>query len=271
MQKYIKFRKEPNNLWVFSNFAASNAKGMRYKVILFLCMVLCFTPVQAVRCINDKEALKHNTTMKRIFLCSSFADVASVLSESVAIPLKGKTVAFIPTASIHEEYTQYVEDGRAALDALGLIVKELEITQCSKNEIEEVLTNCDCIYVSGGNTFFLMQELRRTGADRYITEQVGKGKLYIGESAGAMILAPNIEYAKDMDDHLALTPGFTDFGGLGIVSFYPVVHFDSFPFEEAARKIVHKNSHLPLKIITNQQAIAVVGDSIVIKDGKKVD
>jgi len=206
--------------------------------------------------------------MKKIFLCSSFADVASVLSESVAIPLKGKTVAFIPTASIHEEYTQYVEDGRAALDALGLIVKELEITQCSKNEIEEVLTNCDCIYVSGGNTFFLMQELRRTSADRYITEQVEKGKLYIGESAGAMILAPNIEYAKDMDDHLVLTPGFTDFRGLGIVSFYPVVHFDSFPFEEAARRVVHKNSHLPLKIITNRQAIAVVGDSVVIKEAK---
>ena len=136
--------------------------------------------------------------MKKIFLCSSFADVASVLSESVAIPLKGKTVAFIPTASIHEEYTQYVEDGRAALDALGLIVKELEISQCSRNKTEEVLNDCDCIYVSGGNTFFLMQELRRTGADRYITEQVGKGKTYIGESAGAMILAPNIEYAKDM-------------------------------------------------------------------------
>ncbi|MFC2449734.1 MAG: peptidase, partial [Prevotella denticola] len=48
----------------------------------------------------------------------------------------------------------------------------------------------------------------------------------------------------------------------------PVVHFDSFPFEEAARKVVHKNSHLPLKIITNQQAIAVVGDSVVIKEGK---
>lgn len=83
-----------------------------------------------------------------------------------------------------------------------------------------------------------------------------------------MILAPNIEYAKDMDDHLALTPGFTDFGGLGIVSFYPVVHFDSFPFEKAAREVVNKNSHLPLKIITNQQAIVVVGNNVVIKERK---
>lgn len=206
--------------------------------------------------------------MKKIFLCSYFAEVASILSESVSVPLRGKTVAFIPTASIHEAYTQYVKEARVAFDSLGLIVKELEITQCSKNEMEEVLTNCDCIYVSGGNTFFLLQELRKTGANRYITEQVEKGKLYIGESAGAMILAPNIEYAKDMDDHLALTPGFTDFGGLGIVSFYPVVHFDSFPFEKAAREVVNKNSHLPLKIITNQQAIVVVGNNIVIKERK---
>ena len=198
--------------------------------------------------------------MKKIFLCSYFAEVASILSESVSVPLRGKTVAFIPTASIHEAYTQYVEEARVAFDSLGLIVKELEITQCSKNEIEEVLTSCDCIYVSGGNTFFLLQELRKTGVDRCIIEQVEQGKLYIGESAGAMILAPNIEYAKDMDDHLALTPGFTD--------FYPVVHFDSFPFEKAAREVVNKNNHLPLKIITNQQAIVVVGNNIVIKERK---
>lgn len=206
--------------------------------------------------------------MKRIFLCSSFADVASILSKSVSVPLKRKTVAFIPTASIHEEYMQYVEDGRMALDSLGLIVNEIEITQCSKNKIKDVLYDCDCIYISGGNTFFLMQELRKTGTDKLIIEQIEKGKLYIGESAGAMILAPNIEYAKDMDDHLTQTPGFTDFKGLGIVEFYPVVHFNSFPFEEAAQKVVHKNSHLPLEIITNQQAIVVVGNSIVIKERK---
>ena len=83
-----------------------------------------------------------------------------------------------------------------------------------------------------------------------------------------MILAPNVEYAKGMDDCYSLTPELEDFVGLGIVGFYPVVHFDSFPFEEAAREVVNKNSHLPLKIITNQQAIAVVGNNIVIKERK---
>ena len=203
--------------------------------------------------------------MKRIFLCSSFADVASILLEFVPTPLEGKTIAFIPTASIHDVYTQYVDDAKAALVSLGLIIKDLEITQYSTTEIEEILNDCDCIYITGGNTFFLMQELRRTGTDKLIVEQVEKGKLYIGESAGAMIFAPNIEYAKRMDNNLLLTPDFEDFSGLGVVDFYPVVHFNSFPFEEATRKIIQEDGYLPLKPITNEQAIVVLGDNISIQ------
>ena len=203
--------------------------------------------------------------MKEIFLCSYFAEVAALLPQSVPTSLCGKTVAFIPTASIHEDFNQYVEEGREALVSLGLTIKELEIAQCEQKEIETVLRNCDCIYVSGGNTFFLMQELRRTGTDRLIVEQVEKGKLYIGESAGAMVFAPNIEYATKMDNHLSMTPGFEDFTALGIVNFYPVVHFNSFPFIEATRIVMQENTHLPLKPITNNQAIVVIGDTISIQ------
>ena len=234
-----------------------------------LWIVLSFIFVQTVYSKRNEKAQpyssKQNRTMKKIFLCSSFADVAPLLPESVPTSLSGKTVAFIPTASIHEEYTQYVEDGKNALVLLGLVVRELEITQCEKKEIVKVLNDCDCIYITGGNTFFLMQELRRTGTDKLIVEQVEKGKLYIGESAGAMIFAPNIEYAKRMDNNLLLTPDFEDFSGLGVVDFYPVVHFNSFPFEEATRKIIQEDGYLPLKPITNEQAIVVLGDNISIQ------
>lgn len=201
--------------------------------------------------------------MKKLFLCSSFADVASLFSDFATAPLIGKTVAFIPTASIHEEYTQYVEDGKAALDSLGLVVKELEITQCNPKEIVRVLEDCDYIYISGGNTFFLLQELRRTKTDKLITEQIKKGKLYIGESAGAMIVSPNIEYAKEMDQH-SQTPDINDFKALGVVDFFPVPHFNSFPFEEATKQVLKIYKKLPLKPISNIQAIFVVGDSIAV-------
>ena len=233
-----------------------------------LCIAISFILAQTTYCKqNEKIQLylsKQNRTMKRVFLCSSFADVAEILSKTASSPLRGNTVAFIPTASIHEAYTQYVEDGKNALRALGLRIKEVEITQLDKDKIAKTLVDCDCIYISGGNTFFLMQELKKTGTDQLIKEQVERGKLYIGESAGAMIFAPNIEYAKRMDNHLALTPNFNDFTGLGIIDFYPVVHFNSFPFEEATQNIIKEYSNLPLKPISNQQAILITGEDMAI-------
>ena len=83
--------------------------------------------------------------------------------------------------------------------------------------------------------------------------------------AGAMVFAPNIEYAKKMDNHLSMTPGFNDFTALGIVNFYPVVHFKSYPFEESTQTVIRENRHLLLKPITNKQAIVVIGDTISIQ------
>ena len=197
--------------------------------------------------------------MKRLFLCSSFADVADLLPELVG--KERGTVTFIPTAALHEEYNLYVEEGRAALGRLGYTVEELEITQATTEMIEQTLERNDCIYVSGGNPFFLMQELRRKGADRAIVRRVKAGALYIGESAGSMIAAPNIAYAQVMDAvATAYTPNFLDFDALGLVDFYTVPHYGCEPFEESAEETVRTYSYLPLRPITNTQAIYVEGD-----------
>ena len=47
--------------------------------------------------------------MKRLFLSSSFADVIGLLREFVNEECKGKTITFIPTASILEEEPFYVD------------------------------------------------------------------------------------------------------------------------------------------------------------------
>lgn len=48
-------------------------------------------------------------------------------------------------------------------------------------------------------------------------EDVGKGNLFIGKSAGAMIAALSIEYAKKKEDIRLLTPDFYNFAGFDIV------------------------------------------------------
>lgn len=206
--------------------------------------------------------------MKKLFLASSFKDVASLLQDFAKEDLKGKTVTFIPTASIPESVKFYVGSGKKALVKLGLTVDELELTKATTEEISDKLCKNDYIYITGGNTFFLLQELRKTGADKIITEQIHSGKLFIGESAGSMIVSPNIEYAKDMDSPKK-APELDTFSAMNLIDFYPLPHHTNFPFKKAVEKILLKyESELKLYPISNTQAILVNGENVAVENKK---
>ncbi|MDN5111126.1 Type 1 glutamine amidotransferase-like domain-containing protein [Aliarcobacter butzleri] len=208
--------------------------------------------------------------MKKLFLASSFKDVANIFADFEK-DLKGKTVTFIPTASKVEKVVFYVNSGKKALQKLGLIIDELDISTASNDEINSKLRNNDFIYITGGNTFFLLQELKKTGADKIIIDEINKGKLYIGESAGAIVTSANIEYAKRMDD-VKKAPNLTEFNGLNLVDFYVIPHYTNFPFEKTVEKIIEDySSKLNLSPISNKDAILVVDnkiDFIQIKEEK---
>lgn len=202
--------------------------------------------------------------MKKMFLASSFVDVADLFVKFTSAKCVGKTVTFIPTASLVEEVNFYVAAGRDALEKCGLIVDELEISTAPSEEINIKLQKNDYIYVTGGNTFFLLQELKRTGADKIIKEQISSGKMYIGESAGSIVMSRNIEYVKDMDDFTA-APNVGSFSSLGMVGFYPVPHHTNAPFEQVVEGIITSyDEKIDLCPISNTQAIIVNGDEFEV-------
>lgn len=202
--------------------------------------------------------------MKKLFLASSFDDVANLLNHFQE-NLKGKTVTFIPTASIVEEVVFYVEAGKKALEKLGLIVDVLELSTATPDEINTKLRNNDFIYVTGGNTFFLLQEMKKSGADKIIIDEVLAGKLYIGESGGAMVTSPNIAYVEIMDS-TGKAPELKNFEALGLVDFYPVPHHTNPPFTEVVQEILDTySSSLNLKAISNSEAILVEKDKFKIE------
>ena len=204
--------------------------------------------------------------MKKLFLSSSFKDVAKLLPDFASNELTGKSVTFIPTAALHEKVNFYVKSGRKALEKMGLKVVDLEVSTAALSEISTKLIDNDFIYVSGGNTFFLLQELRRVGADKIIIEQIESGKSYIGESAGSIILSPNIEYVKDMDDY-SVAAHLDRFDALNIVNFCPLPHQNCFPFKKTVEKIISTyGDALPLRPITNSQVILVNGSHIQISE-----
>ncbi len=201
--------------------------------------------------------------MQKILLVSMFQNVAGML-EKVEPNLKNKRITYIPTASIVENTDSFPEMEKQELKKLGLIVDELEISASSYETIQSTLKKNDFIFISGGNTFFLLQELKRTGTDQLLKEEVNSGKLYIGESAGAIVASPDIGYSAEMDQP-EKAPDLKENMGLGLVDFYTVPHDKNPEMGEAAKKIVAMYSEsLNLKVIHDYQAILVQDGEIRI-------
>ncbi|MEF9984747.1 MAG: Type 1 glutamine amidotransferase-like domain-containing protein [Oscillospiraceae bacterium] len=60
--------------------------------------------------------------------------------------------------------------------------------------------------------------------------------------------------------------GVTTYDALGLVDFYPVPHYESFPFENIVQDIIDTySSELNLVPISNYDAILVLGDSVKIE------
>lgn len=197
--------------------------------------------------------------MQKLFLASLFKDVSQIFAEFANENLAGKTVTFIPTAALPDKLDFHIKYSKELLTEMGLIVDELEISTATHSDIVNKLENNDYIYVSGGNTFFLLQEMNRSGAGNIIKAQINAGKLFIGESAGAILLAPDIEYSKDMDNPLAASQLKT-FAALNMIDFYPVPHYKNEPLKEAVEILISKyGTELPLVPFSNSQAILVIG------------
>lgn len=197
--------------------------------------------------------------MQKLFLASLFKDVSQIFIDFANENLVGKTVTFIPTAAIPDKLDFHIRYSKELLAKMGLIVDELEISTATHSDIVKKLENNDYIYVAGGNTFFLLQEMNRTGTGNLIKTQINTGKLFIGESAGAILVAPDIEYSKDTDNPL-MAPNLKSYEALNIVDFYPVPHYNDASLKEAVEIVISKyGTKLPLVPFSNSQAILVIG------------
>ena len=199
----------------------------------------------------------------KLFLCSHFSSVGSLIKEEI----DNKKVAFIPTASLHEGYTGYVGSARKLFKKLGASVTEIDISTEAYSTIQAVFEDADVIYFTGGNSFFLMDQLRKTETDELLKKELANGKLMIGESAGAIICAPTIQYIEQMDEKPE------DYSqenneGLDLIDFYVLPHYLTAPFKKITERIMAEFSDLNICAINNHQAIIVndEGSKVICKD-----
>ena len=168
-------------------------------------------------------------------------------------------ILFIPTAANVEEYRGYVDEGITVLKENGYDVTVLDIATTPHNKSAQAIQNSGCLCISGGNTFYLLQELKRNGLLDLIKQKVQDGMLYIGESAGAIIACPDISYNQIMDNKTVATE-LTNYSGMELVDYYVLPHNGEFPFvETTAQTIKVYGEKINLVPLNNSQAVVVEG------------
>lgn len=124
------------------------------------------------------------------------------------------------------------------------------------------LFGSDLIYLSGGNTYYFLYHLKRSGMFPFLKEYLLHGGILAGQSAGSIIMTPNIESASypefDCDDN---DIGLTNWSGLKLVNF------EFFPHYSNTRRYIHE---LNIQSATKNHPIYAVpdGSGIVIHDMK---
>ena len=177
---------------------------------------------------------------------------------------ESKKILFIPTATNVDEYKKYIHLTQKVFEDFGYEVENFDISIFSEEIAKEQISETKIVFISGGNTFYLLQELKKKNLISYLRGKIENGLLYIGESAGSVITAPNIGYADIVDDK-ALATELNDYTGLNLVDFYVVPHFEEEPFVESSRKVVglYKDK-LDLKVINNKEVVLVENDDFRI-------
>ncbi|MEV5113000.1 Type 1 glutamine amidotransferase-like domain-containing protein [Peribacillus frigoritolerans] len=128
----------------------------------------------------------------------------------------------ITTASHKKQNNRFAM--KAKEDLLGFGFKRVDF-----NDIEfdkpELLEKYNVIFINGGNPFYLLYHMKKSGADLILKDIAKQNTVIVGVSAGAIILGPNIEVVNYFTPQIN-TVDMQDLTALGLTNKAIFPHYD---------------------------------------------
>ncbi len=173
--------------------------------------------------------------------------------EMIGKPVSKIKIVFVPAAARSAEELKHVNESKKELLDLGILGNNIKTVNLDKSVSFEIVADYDVIYVCGGNTFYLLERVRKSGFDKIIKEFVKTNKLYFGVSAGSILACPNIDVAIPFDENDA---NLTDLTGLNLTDVIVSPHYC-----EKEKQIVDEfKKKTPYRVVplADNQALLVV-------------
>lgn len=129
-----------------------------------------------------------------------------------------------------QEDLSWYETDRHALRASGFDYFDYTITDKKPTDFTHDLASVDALYVSGGNTPYLLKQSQKSGFTHFVQEFVRSGKLYLGTSCGSIIAGPELPAYLWGEDEEANK--LTDYTSYNLVKFTLLPHWGSQVFRD---------------------------------------
>lgn len=195
--------------------------------------------------------------MKLILSSENFSEYPKIKDKFLGLLGKPTSKAKILMHSTVQkaENEEWVKLNKQILVDIGIKLENITHIDAEQKISYEEAKKHDVIYFCGGNTYYLLDAIRRTGFDEIIREFVKEpNKLYFGISAGSMIMGPNIECSIIGGNTNEV--GLKDLTALNIIDTAIIVHAekkDSKELKEFIEKADYK-----ITVLKDGQALLVV-------------
>jgi dipeptidase E len=199
--------------------------------------------------------------------------LVKTFSDLVGLPNNKIHIAFIPTAA-------NVEDGDKSwlIDDYSNLKKQkygfidiVDISALPKDIWLPRIKKANVIFVGGGNTFYLMSWLKKSGLEELLPSLL-KTRVYVGVSAGSMVPTKNLRMSTSQKSYAEEVFPLKDDNGLGFVDFHIRPHLNSKYFPKLRVKYIQKIADEipePVYAIDDNTAVMVNGKKIeVVSEGK---
>jgi dipeptidase E len=194
--------------------------------------------------------------------------IADALVELIGKPAKNSKIGFIPTAvNVEVGNKDWFITQLTDLQKFGF--EQIDIVEIAASDVDwrSKFEQVDVIYAGGGNTHYLLDAMRTSGFADWLEQNIDN-KVYVGGSAGAIVVTPNISVTKIKAYSNSSVLDVDDLTGLGLVDFEIAPHIPNWPSyadaEEYAKTTMNK-----VYALDNQSAIQVVdGKFKVISEGQ---
>ncbi|MFA5986001.1 MAG: Type 1 glutamine amidotransferase-like domain-containing protein [Parcubacteria group bacterium] len=198
--------------------------------------------------------------------------ISNALLELTERPFAELNLAFIPTAANVEigDKDWVIDDLNYCKDLGFNSIDIVDISAIPKELWLPRLQVADILLFEGGHTYYLMSWIEKSGLKELLPEML-KTKVYVGISAGSMVMCPNLDLSTAERFYFEPLKGDEKDEGLGFIEFLVRPHLNSQYFPEVTLNNMEKISkEVPetFYAIDDNTAIKVVDGKVeVVSEG----